>query len=55
MNRVGQRLQEVIKKVAEEKGLDLVVDGGNTYFFKPALDLTAEVTKAYDLAYPAKK
>jgi outer membrane protein len=55
LNRVGQRLQEVIKKVAEEKGLDLVVDGGNTYFFKPALDLTAEVTKAYDLAYPAKK
>lgn len=55
LNRVGQRLQEVIKKVAEEKGLDLVVDAGNTYFFKPALDITADVTKAYDLAYPAKK
>lgn len=55
LNRVGQRLQEVIKKVAEEKGLDLVVDAGNTYFFKPVLDITGDVTKAYDLAYPAKK
>jgi outer membrane protein len=55
LNRVGQRLQEVIKKVAEEKGLDLVVDAGNTYFFKPAMDITPDVTKAYDLAYPAKK
>lgn len=55
LNRVGQRLQEVIKKLSEEKGLDLVLDAGNTYFFKTVYDITPEVTKAYDLAYPAKK
>jgi outer membrane protein len=54
LNRVGQRLQEVIKKLAEEKGLDMVLDAGNTYFFKPVLEITEDVTKAYDLAYPAK-
>lgn len=55
LNRVGQRLQEVVKKVAEEKGLDLVVDANSTYFFKPVLEITADVTKAYDIAYPAQK
>ena len=55
LQRVGQRLQEVIKKVAEEKGLDLVVDSANMLFVKPALDISTDVTAAYDKAYPAKK
>lgn len=55
LQRVGQRLQEVIKKVAEAKGLDMVADSANLLYFKPALDISAEVTVAYDQAYPAKK
>lgn len=55
LQRVGQRLQEVIKKVAEEKGLDMVADSANLLYFKAALDISAEVTVAYDKAYPAKK
>ncbi|MBI5280365.1 MAG: OmpH family outer membrane protein [Candidatus Solibacter usitatus] len=55
LQRVGQRLQEVVKKVAEEKGLDMVVDGANLLYFKPAFDISAEVTSAYDKAYPGKK
>lgn len=55
LQRMGMRMQEVIKKVAEEKGLDMVVDVTNLMFFKPALDISAEVTAAYDKAYPAKK
>ena len=55
LQRVGQRLQEVVKRVAEEKGLDVVIDAGSLLFAKPALDISAEVTAAYDKAYPAKK
>jgi outer membrane protein len=54
LERGGQRIQEVIRKVSEAKGLDIVVDSGNTLFFKPALDITAEVTAEYDKAYPVK-
>jgi outer membrane protein len=47
-------MQDVVKKLAEEKGLDVVVDSANTVFYKPALDLTAEATTAYDKTYPVK-
>jgi outer membrane protein len=47
-------MQEVVRKLADEKGLDIVVDVTSTVFFKPALDLTAEAIAAYDKAYPAK-
>jgi outer membrane protein len=52
--RCGQRMLDVLKKVAEEKQLDLVVEAGNTYFFKPTLDITTDATAAYDKAYPVK-
>jgi outer membrane protein len=51
----GQRMAEIVKKLAEEKGYDLVVDTQNTYFFKPAIEITAEATAAYDKAFPLKK
>src|SRR5690349_8439919 len=52
LQRTGQRMQDVVKKLADEKGLDVVIDSSNTVFFKPALDLTAEASAAYDKAYP---
>jgi Skp family chaperone for outer membrane proteins len=55
LGRVGKRFQDVVKKVAEEKGLDFVVDMNNLLFNKPALDISVEVTAAYDKAYPAKQ
>jgi len=54
LQRGGQRIQEVIKKVAEAQALDVVVDSGNTLYFKPALDLTPAVTAEYDKSYPVK-
>ena len=50
----GRRMQEVIRKLADERGLDVVVDSSSTLFFKAALDITADATAAYDKAYPAK-
>jgi outer membrane protein len=52
LGRAGRRMQDVIKKLAQEKGLDVVIDVSNTLYYKPALDITAEATAAYDKAYP---
>ena len=50
----GRRMQEVIRKLADERGFDVIVDSGSTLFFKAALDLTQDATAAYDKAYPPK-
>jgi len=47
------RMKEVVKKLAEEKGVDLVVDTQIALYFKPAMDITADATAAYNKAYPA--
>jgi outer membrane protein len=44
---------DVVKKLAEEKGLDVVVDTPYTVYSKPALDITNDAIAAYDKAYPA--
>jgi outer membrane protein len=50
----GRKMKEIVQKLAEEKGVDVIVDEQSTLFFKPALDLTADAIAAYDKAYPAK-
>ena len=54
LSRASQRMNDVIKKIAEEKGFDVVLDVTSTLFTKAALDITPEVTAAYDKAHPAK-
>ena len=54
LSKSSQRMQEVVKKLAEEKGLDIVIDISNTVYFKAALEITTESITAYDKAYPAK-
>ena len=54
LQRASQHMSEVVKKIADEKGYDLVLDANTTLFSKNALDITAEVTTAYDKAYPVK-
>lgn len=48
----NQRMLEVVQKLAEEKGLDVVIDTANIVYAKPAVDITSEATAAYDKAYP---
>ena len=52
LQRTGQRMQDVVRKMAEERGLDLVVDVTNAVYFKPALDLTRDAVANYDKTYP---
>ena len=54
LTRAGRQMTEVVRKIAEARGLDVVIDISNTLYFKPALDITAEATAAYDKAYPAQ-
>jgi len=55
LQRFGSRMQEVLKKLAEEKGLDMIIDVASLLYYKPANDMSAEATVAYDKAYPVKK
>ena len=53
LGKTGRQMTEVVKKIAESKVIDVVIDISNTLYFKPALEITAEATAAYDKAYPA--
>jgi len=50
----SKQMQQVVAKIAAEKGYDIVVDVSNTVFFKPALEITSDALAAYNAAYPAK-
>ena len=52
LQRAGTRMQDVIKKVADEKGLDVVLDSSSTHYFKAPLDITTDVVAAYNKTYP---
>jgi len=57
LSKTTQKMGDVVKKLAEEKGVDLVVDsapGATILYFKPALDMTADAIAAYDKAYPVQ-
>jgi outer membrane protein len=54
LGRSGRQMTEVVRKLAEERGLDVVIDVTNTLYYKPAFDITAAATAAYDKAYPPK-
>ena len=54
LSKSSQRMSDVVKKIAEEKGFDIVVDISNTIYFKPAMEITSDAIAAYDKAYPAK-
>src|SRR5580692_4098413 len=54
LGRMSQKMQDVINKLAEDKGLDMIVEASQTLYSKPVLDLTADATTAYNKANPAK-
>ncbi len=54
LTRAQTRMQDIVKKVSDEKGLDMVVEASALITFKPALDITNDVIAAYDKAFPAK-
>jgi outer membrane protein len=54
LGRAGRQMNEVVRKIAEERGIDVVIDVTTALYFKPGLEITADATTAYDKAYPVK-
>ncbi len=54
LGKSSKQMQEVVAKLAADKGYDIVVDVSTTVFFKPALEITTDAIAAYNTAYPAK-
>jgi len=52
LQKASLKMSEIVKKLAEEKGYDLVVDTSTSVFFKPAMEITNDAIAAYDKAYP---
>ena len=46
------KMAAIIKKIAEQRGFDMVVDAQFALYFKDTMDITKEATAAYDQAYP---
>jgi outer membrane protein len=54
LGRVGRQMADIVKVLAEQKGVDVVIDVTNTLYFKPSLDLTTAAAVAYDKAHPVQ-
>ncbi len=54
LQKASRNMTDVIKKLAEEKQLDVVIDRANTLFAKDALDITTDAIASYDKTYPVK-
>jgi len=54
LSKSSTKMTDVVKKLAEAKGLELVLDSNSALYFKDALDLTNDAIAAYDKANPAK-
>jgi outer membrane protein len=52
LSKSTEKMQAVVRKLAEEKGYDLVVESQLALYFKPTMDITGEATAAYDKTYP---
>ena len=52
LQKSGVKMSDIVKKIAEEKGYDLVVEMSSAIFFKPAMEITNDAIAAYDKAYP---
>jgi len=53
LQKSAGKMSDVLKKLADEKGYDLVVDAPYAPYFKASLDITKDLIAAYDKAYPA--
>jgi len=56
VRRIGLKMDRIVKDYAEQNGFALVIEGGPQmpiYYAAPHVDLTEELVKRYDAAYPA--
>jgi len=54
LGKSSQKMQAVVKTLAEAKGFDMVVDSQQTVYYKPAIEITQDAIAAYNKAYPGQ-
>ncbi len=54
LGKAQANMQAIVRKLAEDKGFDIVVDSSTTIYYKTALDVTNDAITAYNAAHPAK-
>jgi outer membrane protein len=54
LQQAQTRMYEVVKKLCEAKGIEILVSSAAAFYFSGAAEITAEATQAYDKAYPLK-
>jgi outer membrane protein len=55
LQRAQTRMYEVVKKLCEAKGIEILVSSAAAFYFSGATEITAEATQEYDKAYPSPK
>jgi outer membrane protein len=55
LGKAAKKMQDVVKKLAEEGGYDIIIDISQALYFKPAMDITQQALAAYNKAYPVTK
>lgn len=55
LQRAQTRMYEVVKKICESKGIEILVSSAAAFYFNNATEITAEATQEYDKAYPLQK
>jgi len=50
-----EKMRAIVEQVANQQKLDLVVDVSNAIYFRPALEITQQVTAAYNQAHPVSQ
>jgi len=53
LQKSAVKMSAIVKKLAESKGLDVVVDAPYAVYFKDSLEITTEAIAAYDKENPA--
>jgi outer membrane protein len=46
------KMSDIVKKIGDEKGYDMVVESGMVIYFKAPMEITNDAIAAYDKAYP---
>lgn len=54
LGKAQANMVAVVKKLAEDKGLDVVVDTQTTIYYKTAMDITNDAITGYNAAHPVK-
>jgi outer membrane protein len=52
LQRAQSRMYEVVKKLCEAKGIEILVSSAAAFYFSGATEITAQATQEYDKAYP---